>query len=746
MIETERLLLRKPTQADVEDPPPFLSDPRVMDFLGGVGDPPGAVVQLWVDGWDTFPAGKLIVETAAGERIGRVGFNFYDPGELDTLERAGRAAGADVGARVRALGQGLRDRVRARRARVAGGSACDLADRPGQRRVATRGATARRDAGRVDRVARLRPARRLDASPMIETERLVAPQAASRGRTGTARGATPIRRPMRYIGDGSTTGRSPGRERGRTLARPLGDAWGVGMFVVERAEDGRVLGRAGFVRWIPQTWEIGGRRRSSAGCSRASTGDTATRRRRRSRCATGRSASAGSTRLISLIQHGNVRSFRVAEKLGERYERDVEVRGKPTPALLRRAMTELRPLVGTRVVDVTSSLAGPTATQLLAALGADVVKVEPLARRPRPRLGTAVRARATARCSSPRTRASARSPSTSATTAAATSCSRLADRADVFVQSLRPGAAERHGLGAAELRARNPRLVYCSIGAFGSRGPLSDAAGLRPADAGRLGDHERDRRGRPAAGARRRVADRPRHRRVGGARRGRRAVRARAHRHRPHARGLALRDRAVPALVPARRLSRHRRAVPGREGSAFSQIAPYQVFPTRDGELMIVAGNDKLFAALCRRPRRARADGRRRASSRIPDRVANRPALLALLAGADAGARVGGAARRARRRGRARVAGARRRRGGARIRRRRRSGSCSRSATSSRSPRRCRPTASACATHAAPPATRRAHRRDPPRARLRGGRNRRGLAPRASSGSADGTDSHARSR
>ena len=79
MIETERLLLRRPTAADVEDPPAFLSDPRVMDFLGGVEDDPGAVVQLWVDGWDTFPAGKFIVETGAGERIGRVGFNYYDP-------------------------------------------------------------------------------------------------------------------------------------------------------------------------------------------------------------------------------------------------------------------------------------------------------------------------------------------------------------------------------------------------------------------------------------------------------------------------------------------------------------------------------------------------------------------------------------------------------------------------------------------------------------------------------------------
>lgn len=49
-----------------------------MDYLGGLDDPQ-CVVQRWVDEWSTYPAGKLIVETAAAERIGRVGFNFYDP-------------------------------------------------------------------------------------------------------------------------------------------------------------------------------------------------------------------------------------------------------------------------------------------------------------------------------------------------------------------------------------------------------------------------------------------------------------------------------------------------------------------------------------------------------------------------------------------------------------------------------------------------------------------------------------------
>jgi RimJ/RimL family protein N-acetyltransferase len=78
LLRTERLLLRKPTPADVASPPAFLRDPDVMEWLGGPGDP-AWMVQRWLDDWDAFPAGKLVVELPDGAAIGRVGLNFYDP-------------------------------------------------------------------------------------------------------------------------------------------------------------------------------------------------------------------------------------------------------------------------------------------------------------------------------------------------------------------------------------------------------------------------------------------------------------------------------------------------------------------------------------------------------------------------------------------------------------------------------------------------------------------------------------------
>lgn len=78
MIETERLILRPPTEADVESPPAWLSDPEVMDWLGGV-EPPADVVRQWLDQWERFPTGKFLVRLRSdGTTVGRVGANYYD--------------------------------------------------------------------------------------------------------------------------------------------------------------------------------------------------------------------------------------------------------------------------------------------------------------------------------------------------------------------------------------------------------------------------------------------------------------------------------------------------------------------------------------------------------------------------------------------------------------------------------------------------------------------------------------------
>jgi formyl-CoA transferase/CoA:oxalate CoA-transferase len=291
-------------------------------------------------------------------------------------------------------------------------------------------------------------------------------------------------------------------------------------------------------------------------------------------------------------------------------------------------VTELRPLGGTRVVDITSSLAGPTATQLLAALGADVVKVEPLsgdhARAWGPPFLESGSAMFLASNAGKRSLAVDLGDERGREIVL-----RLADRADVVVQSLRPGAAERHGLGAEELRSRNPRLVYCSIGAFGSRGPLSAEPGYDPllqAASGIMSvTGESD--GPPV--------------RVGvslidhgtGVWAGVGVLAALYERERTgvgRTLEVSLYETALSQLSYQLVGYLGTGDVPARGGSAFPQIVPYQVFPTRDGGLMIVAGNDKLFAVLCSVLGMPELTDDPRFLTN-PDRVANREELLALL-------------------------------------------------------------------------------------------------------------------
>ena len=108
------------------------------------------------------------------------------------------------------------------------------------------------------------------------------------------------------------------------------ERWGVGFCSLKRKEDGRVLGRAGFVRWDPETWQIGGSEtelgwvlaREHWGHGYASEAAAALR--------DWAFAERGLSRLISLIHHENVQSVHVAERIGERYKRDVVFRDHPT--------------------------------------------------------------------------------------------------------------------------------------------------------------------------------------------------------------------------------------------------------------------------------------------------------------------------------------------------------------------------------------------------------------------------------
>ena len=142
-------------------------------------------------------------------------------------------------------------------------------------------------------------------------------------------------------------------------------------------------------------------------------------------------------------------------------------------------MSRPTPLDGIRIVDLTQVLAGPYCTYQLALLGAQVIKVEPpggeLTRfgGPIPELNDQGLGLGfcTQNADKDCVEADLKDPD------AVHRVLQLIRDADVFVQNYRPGVAERLGFGVAALQAINPRLVYCSISAYGEVGPI----GHRPA-------------------------------------------------------------------------------------------------------------------------------------------------------------------------------------------------------------------------------------------------------------------------
>jgi crotonobetainyl-CoA:carnitine CoA-transferase CaiB-like acyl-CoA transferase len=130
------------------------------------------------------------------------------------------------------------------------------------------------------------------------------------------------------------------------------------------------------------------------------------------------------------------------------------------------------PLSGVRVLDLTGVVSGPFATMFLADQGADVLKIEPtggdITRRSRATIDKAGEFSALF-ISSNRGKRSLAIDVKSA--AGREVLAKLVAQADVLVQNFRPGTMERLGLGADELRAKHPRLIYVSINGVGETGP-----------------------------------------------------------------------------------------------------------------------------------------------------------------------------------------------------------------------------------------------------------------------------------
>lgn len=267
------------------------------------------------------------------------------------------------------------------------------------------------------------------------------------------------------------------------------------------------------------------------------------------------------------------------------------------------------PLAHLTVLDLSRVLAGPWCTQLLADLGATVIKVE------RPGTGDDTRAWA------PPYLADAAGTDTSES-AYYLACNRgklsvaidftrpagrdlvlgLVARSDVLIENYKVGGLARHGLDYASLAARHPGLVYASITGFGQDGPYADRAGYDFIIQGMSGfmsvTGERD--GVPGGGPQKAgiaITDI-----MTGMYAAVAIQAALAHRDRTgqgqHV-DLALLDSAV-AMMSVMNMNYFATGVPpGRVGNAHPNIVPYQVFACADGHVIVAVGNDSQFAKFC---------------------------------------------------------------------------------------------------------------------------------------------------
>ena len=255
------------------------------------------------------------------------------------------------------------------------------------------------------------------------------------------------------------------------------------------------------------------------------------------------------------------------------------------------------PLEGIVVADLTQNVAGPFCTQTLGDMGAEVIKIE------RPGRGDDARAWAPPYWGRESATFIALNRNKKSLALDLKSpggleiLQRLVGRADVFVQSLRPGAIEELGLDFGGASRINPRIVYCSVTAFGARGPLSHLPGYDPlmqAYSGLMSVN-----GHPAQEPARvgtSIVD------MGTGMWAALGILA-ALRQRDTT-GRAIEVTTALFETALMWMSYHAMgylgsgAVPQPQGSGTAMIAPYQAFPTADGFAMIGAASDALFTRL----------------------------------------------------------------------------------------------------------------------------------------------------
>ncbi|MQA03401.1 MAG: CoA transferase [Streptosporangiales bacterium] len=286
-------------------------------------------------------------------------------------------------------------------------------------------------------------------------------------------------------------------------------------------------------------------------------------------------------------------------------------------------------LSGIRVIDVTTSVAGPFATQILADLGADVIKVE------RPGTGDDTRRwgppfweGANGREGCTFTALNRNKRSCVLDLKDATDAARfreLLDSADVLVQNLRPGTLANLGFGYEEVFATNPGIIYCDMTGYGPDGSLADSPAYDPlmqAFGGLMSLNGET--GRPPVRVPASILDQG----TGmwtviaalDALRAREKTGSGAHVH------TSLLNTALMWL-PTQFLGYFADgSVPPRFGSGAIGIYPYAAFPTADRYIIIAAGNQNLWTRLCKAiGREDLLDDPRFAQN--PDRVTHRDEL-----------------------------------------------------------------------------------------------------------------------